>query len=100
MLDIIKSAKNFSHINNASFYFVYLQDPNRFYYNNFDNTEYFQMRDFLKKNNINLIDLMDDYNNLKDPKKYYLLECIGIFQSLVIILFSRKIYERVMIKNS
>ena len=69
MLDIIKRAKNFTYMNNASFYFVYLPDPNRFSYNKYDNTEYFQIKDFLKKNEINLIDLMDDYNNLKDPKK-------------------------------
>ena len=99
MLDIIKRAKNFTYMNNASFYFVYLPDPNRFSYNKYDNTEYFQIKDFLKKNEINLIDLMDDYNNLKDPKKVLPFGMPWHFSEFGYYFFSKKIFEKIMILN-
>ena len=71
---IVIKARNYSLLNGAEFYFIYIPDKNRYFDNNFDinKHDYKEVINFLKVNNIKFVDLHTEFFMKEDePLNYF-----------------------------
>ena len=90
---ILNKTKEILDVNNTKFYFIYLPEFNR-YQSNYNNQNYKKIINFLKTNQIELIDIHKELFSKEDnPKKFFVFERNGHYNKEGYLSISKKIID-------